>query len=285
MGKPEEARGRALRAPPIVVSWRTIAAVDVALTRDVSRSIARCELTHRDREPIDYERAVSQQQAYCDGLVAKGFLLLRLPADEACPDGCFVEDTAVVLDEVAVITMPGAPSRRPELSPIEAALRVYRPLESVRLPATLDGGDVLKVGRRLYVGLSSRTNREGIEALRTAITRFGYEVEGVPVSGCLHLKTAVTALDDETLLLNPLWTSGEWLGRYRLIQVAPEEPEAANVLRVKDEVWAHPAFPRTMDLLGRHGFRVATMDISEFVKAEAGLTCKSLLFRQIGALV
>ena len=257
--------------------------VDVALTRDVSRSIRHCELTHREREHIDYERAAAQHRAYCDRLEASGFTVHRLPADEACPDGCFVEDTAVVLDEVAVITMPGAPSRRPELAPIESALRAYRPLEHIRLPATLDGGDVLKVGRLFYVGLSSRTNLEGIDALRRAITGFGYEVEAVPISGCLHLKTAVTSLDDETLLLNPGWTSGEWLGRHRLIQVHPQEPEAACVLRVKGEVWVHPGFPRTMDLLERDGFRVVPMDISEFVKAEGGLTCKSLLFRQMRA--
>jgi dimethylargininase len=256
--------------------------MDIAITRDVSEAITRCELTHLQREPIDFERAVAQHRAYCDRLQAKGFHLVRLPAGDA-PDGVFVEDTAVVLDEVAVITMPGASSRRAELPPIESALAPYRPLRRIQLPATLDGGDVLRFGRRLFVGRSTRTNPDGIEALRRATEEFGYTVEPVAVQECLHLKSAATALDDETLVVNPAWTSGTWLDAFRVVDVDPREPAAACILRVRDEVWAHPGFPRTFEAITRHGYRVVPMGISEFLKAEAGLTCKSLLFQDFQA--
>lgn len=253
--------------------------MDVALTREVPRSIVRCELTHRAREPIDHARAVAQHRAYCEALEDLGLTVLRLPADERFPDCCFVEDTAVVLDQVAVVTMPGAPSRRGEIAAVEEALRPYRRLERLTLPATLDGGDVLRVGRLLLVGRSSRTNPAGIEALAAVAAPLGYSVAAVPFSGCLHLKSAATALDEETVLLNPDWIEAGRLDGCRTVSVAPGEPEAANVLRVGGEVWGHAGHPRTLDLLEARGYRARRLDVSEFVKAEAGLTCKSILFR------
>jgi dimethylargininase len=252
--------------------------VEVALTREVPRSIVRCELTHRARAPIDHARAVAQHRAYCQALEALGLRVLRLPADEAFPDCCFVEDAAVVLDEVAVLAMPGAVSRRGEVVAVEEALRTYRPLERIALPATLDGGDVLRIGRRLWVGRSSRTNEAGIEVLAAAVAPFGYEAVGMDFRGCLHLKSAVTALDEETVLVNPDWVEAGPLG-CRMVSVAPGEPEAANVLRVGGELWGHVRHSRTLDLLESRGYQVRRLDVSEFVKAEAGLTCKSLLFR------
>ena len=254
----------------------------LALTRDVARSLGRCELTFRDREPIDVERAVAQHQAYCDRLEALGLEVLRLPADEACPDGCFVEDVAVVLDEVAVITMPGAPSRRPEVPPVRDALRRFRRCEEMALPATLDGGDVLRLGRRLLVGRTARTNEAGIAALRAAVAPFGYQVVPVVVTDCLHLKSAVTALDEETLLAVPGAVDEAHFAGHELVAVPEEERDAANVLRVRGEVWVAAGFPRTLDRLDGRGYRVVPMDVSEFLKAEAGLTCKSVLFRRNG---
>jgi dimethylargininase len=254
--------------------------MDIAITRDVARSIERCELTHFERLPIDFARAVAQHCAYCDALAGLGLEVVRLPADEACPDCCFVEDTAIVLDELAVLTALGAPARRSETPPVAAALAHHRRVERMALPATLDGGDVLQLGRTLYVGRTLRTNALGIAALRAIVAPHGYAVEAVKVSGCLHLKSAVTALDDETILANPAWLELAPLGHLRRLEVAPEEPGAANVLRVRDQLWAHPGFPRTLARLERAGYRVTPMDISEFVKAEAALTCKSLLFRR-----
>jgi dimethylargininase len=254
--------------------------LDIALTRDVPRSIARCELTFVDRVPIDYERAVAQHRDYCGRLEALGLEVLRLPADESCPDCCFVEDAAVVLDELAVLASPGTPSRRGESPAIEAALLPYRRIERIELPATLEGGDVLVVGRRIFVGLTTRTNEAGALALRRIAAPSGYEVVPVRVPGCLHLKSAVTALDEGTLLANRAWLDTAPLKAFRVVDVAPEEPGAANVLRVRGAIWAHPGFPRTLDRLDREGYRVTPVDISEFLKAEAALTCKSLLLRR-----
>lgn len=254
--------------------------MDIAITRDVARSIVRCELTFLDREPIDFERADAQHRAYVDRLEAAGLEVVRLPADEGCPDCCFVEDAAVVLDEVAVVTMPGAASRRAELGPVEEALRRFRRCERVALPATIDGGDVLQVGRRLFVGLTQRTNREGVEALRSLVAPHGCEVAGVPVPGCLHLKSGVTALDDETLIVNPAWVDPASFPGFRVVTVAAGEDGAANVLRVRGEVWMHAGFVRTRAAVEALGHRVVAVDVSEFLKAEAGLTCKSILLRR-----
>jgi len=255
--------------------------MDIALTRDVARSITRCELTHIARDPIDYERAVLQHRSYCDRLEALGLEVLKLPVDEAYPDGCFVEDVALVLDELAILTMPGAASRRGELAPVAQALRPFRRrIERLELPATLDGGDVLVFGRLIYAGLSARSNQAGIDALQRIVTPLDYEVVPVKVTGCLHLKSAVTALDPHTLLANRAWFDSSDFHAKDFVDVHEAEPGAANALRVRDELWAHPGFPRTFERLVKIGCPVVPMDISEFVKAEAALTCKSLLFRR-----
>jgi len=247
--------------------------------RGVPPTLADCELTFVEREPIDLDRAVAQHAAYAALLRSLGLEVLELPADPALPDCCFVEDVAVVLDEVALLAMPGAPSRRGEVRAVEEALARFRPLERTRLPATLEGGDVLRVGRRLFVGRSERTNEAGIARLAAVAEPLGYRVVPVTVTGCLHLKSAVTALDDERLLANPAWLDPSPLAGLGVVAVDPDEPGAANVLRVGGAVVAHPGFPRTIDRLAALGYAVRTLDVSEFVKAEAALTCKSLLFR------
>lgn len=229
---------------------------------------------------------MAQHDAYCAALGALGLTVIRLPADDAYPDCCFVEDAAVVLDEVAVLTSPGVASRRGELPPIAQALSRYRSLERIELPATLEGGDVLVLGRLIFVGRSARTNDVGIAALATAVAPWEYQVIPIPITACLHLKSAVTALDEQTLLANPAWLDRKALQSFRdfrILEVAPEEPGAANVLRVRDALFAHPGFPRTLQRLERAGYAVTPIDISEFLKAEAALTCKSLLFRAVDA--
>ena len=238
----------------------------VAIVRDVASSIERCELTHISREPIDLGRARLQHEDYIAGLGRNGVEVVRLDADEAYPDGCFVEDTAVVLDELAVLTMPGAPTRRGEIASIAEALAPFRrAIERIELPATLDGGDVLLAGRRIFVGRGTRTSDAGIEALRRIVAPHGY---------------AVTAVDDGTLLAHRAWLDATRFDGFAFLDVASDEPGAANVLRVGDELWAHAGYPRTAERLRQAGFPVVPMDISEFVKAEAALTCKSLLFRR-----
>jgi dimethylargininase len=254
------------------------ATAGIALMRGVPHTLASCELTFREREPIDLGRALAQHAAYAELLRGLGLEVVELPADPAYPDCCFVEDVAVVLDEVALVTRPGAASRRGEIAPVASALARYRPTLATPEPATLEGGDVLRVGRRLFVGRSSRTNAAGIERLTSVAEPHGYRVIPVPVTGCLHLKTAVTALDDERLLVNPSWLDAAPLRGLELVDVDPSEPGAANVLRVGGHVVVHAGFPRTFERIAALGYAVLPLDVSEFLKAEAALTCKSLLF-------
>lgn len=252
--------------------------MDVAITREVSPALADCELTFLPRVPIDVARATGQHEAYCRRLASLGLDLVRLPADAALPDCCFVEDAAVVLDEIALITRPGAPSRVGELPAVAAALAPFRTVAALA-EGRLDGGDVLVLGRRIAVGLSARSDAAGARALRVLVEPFGYEVTTIPVTACLHLKSAVTEVDEGTVLLNPEWVDPGLLDR-EVVTVDRAEPWAANVLRVGRTLLAADGFPRTNERLARRGYDVRTVDVSEFLKAEAGVTCKSLLLRR-----
>jgi dimethylargininase len=244
--------------------------------RGVPPTLARCELSFREREPIDLDRAVAQHASYAELLRTLGLEVVELSADPAFPDCCFVEDVAVVLDEVALLTRPGASSRHGEVRGVEAALARYRPIETTPPPATLEGGDVLRVGHTLYVGHSARTNLAGIARLAAVAEPLGYRVVPVAVTGCLHLKSAVTALDEQ--LVNRAWLDPSPFRGLELVDVVAEEPGAANVLRVAGLVIAHPGFPRTLERVASLGYSLRPLDVSEFLKAEAALTCKSLLF-------
>lgn len=251
----------------------------LALTRAVSPRLAECELTHLARAPIDIARAQAQHAAYERCLEQLGCELRRLPPAPELPDSVFVEDTAVVLDELAVVTRPGAPSRQPELDAVAEALRSYRPLHAIEAPATLDGGDVLVAGRRVFVGLSTRTNRAGLEQLERALAPAGYVVRAAAVTGCLHLKSAVTLVAPDVLLLNPAWIDPSGFGGFERIEVDPGEPFAGNALRLPQAL-LHPAeFPRTRERLERHGLRVHPVAADELAKAEGGVTCCSLLLQ------
>lgn len=250
-----------------------------ALTHRPSRRLSECVLTFIEREKIDYGRARRQHRQYCDALRACGARVIVLSVNDAYPDGVFVEDAAVVLDEIAVLASTGNQSRRKELQNLEPEIAGYRPLRRIQLPATIEGGDVLRVGKTLYVGLSTRTNRPGLESLRALVGPRGYRVVPVEVRGCLHLKTACTALDDETILMNPAWIDPDAFEDFRVLSVPPEEPWGANVLRIGHDLLMHSGFPRSLDMVRGMNFNVVTaVDISEFSKGEAGLTCMSLIF-------
>jgi dimethylargininase len=254
-----------------------------ALTRAVPPSIVRCELTHLAREPIDVARAAAQHAAYEETLARLGCTIRRLQDEPELPDSVFVEDTAVVFDEVAVITRPGAPSRRGETTSVAHVLGEYRRVACIQAPATLDGGDVLVVGRRVYVGVSGRTNREGVRQLAQLLAPHGYDVAGLDVRGCLHLKSAVTAAADDAVVANPAWVNVGEIHGARSIAVHPAEPFAANVVRIGDRLVAAAGAPRTAEALELAGFRVESVDVSELAKAEAGVTCCSLIFRNPAA--
>jgi len=253
-----------------------------AITREVSASINDCELSFHPREPIDVAKAIAQHKAYRNCLAELGVRIVSLPADLELPDAVFVEDPAVVVDEVAVISIMGVPSRRPEARSLADALSRYRPINFLREPATLDGGDALRVGRLVFAGLSQRTNREGIAQLRGVLGAFDYQVQPVEVIGCLHLKSACSYIGNDTVLINRSRIDAEQLRGFELIDVPDEEPAAANALLIKDVVIIPVSFPQTRALLEQRGFRVRTIDLSELQKAEAGVTCTSLILNHEG---
>lgn len=249
-----------------------------AIVREVSSSINDCELSFHSRQQIDVPRAIAQHQAYQDCLAELGVRIISLPAEPGLPDAVFVEDPAVVVDEIAIISNMGAPSRRPETSSLAPVLSRYRPLKFLVHPATLDGGDVLRIERSVFVGLSRRTNWDGVAQLSDLLGAWHYRVQPIEVRGCLHLKSACSYLGHDTVIVNRSWIDPEPLSGFELIDVPEEEPAAANTLLVNDVVIMPASFPKTRALLERRGFQVRTIDVSELQKAEAGVTCTSLIF-------
>jgi dimethylargininase len=255
--------------------------VRYAVIREVSPALGRCELTYLPRVPIDAAAASLQHRAYAAALERLGCRIVALPADPGLPDSVFVEDAAVVLPDLAVITRPGAPSRRPEAAAVAAALVPFRRLAFLQPPGTLDGGDVLAAGRTLFVGISKRSDEDGIRQLRALAGPTGFEIRPVPVRGCLHLKSAVTAVGDGILLLNPEWVDAAAFAGFELLAVDPGEPHAANALRVGDGLIYPAAFPRTRARLAGRGFAIEEVDVSELQKAEGAVTCCSLVFEAL----
>jgi len=236
-----------------------------AITRAVSRAFVNCELSFIERQPIDLMKARLEHLAYESMLETLGARVISLPEAPELPDSVFVEDPAIVLEEVAIICALGTESRRKETPTIAAALETFRKLTYIKLPGTLEGGDVLRVGRKIYVGVSRRSNLEGIGQLGVIADAYGYELTAVPVGGCLHLKSAVTLLGENTLLANRAWFDWNKMDGFEWVDVHPAEPHAGNALQIGDAV------------RGKE-FNLERLDISELQKAESGLTCSSLLF-------
>lgn len=251
-----------------------------AITREVSPGIANCELTYLVRAEIRLDLARAQHRAYCRALAKAGCEVIELPPDPDLPDSVFVEDAAVVLDELAVVTRPGVASRRPETVPLARILAQERVVVRIEDPGTLEGGDVLRVGTTLYVGQSGRTNPEGIRQLQVLTARFGYVVRPVTVQNCLHLKSAVSQVSPEALLINPDWVPGASFAGVGLISVDPREQYGANALWLGGAVLYPASFPRTRERLEAHGIPTRVLDVSELQKAEGALTCCSLIFEE-----
>lgn len=249
-----------------------------AITREVSRSIVNCELTHLARTPIDVDRARAQHGQYRDALRALGLEVLSLPEEPDLPDSVFVEDAAIVLDEVALLTRPGADSRKPEVESIARALEPYRRLLRIQPPGTLDGGDVLVADRKIFVGATLRSNASALEQMRELLQPFGYEVVGVPVTDCLHLKSGVTRVGERTLLINPAWVEKKYFDGFDFVEVDPSEPGAANALLVGGTVVYPAAFAATRTRLEAAVPRLVAVEADELAKAEGGVTCCSLIF-------
>lgn len=249
----------------------------VAITRAVSPAFAACELTHLDRVAIDVDLARAQHRAYEKALMDAGCVVERLDTSGDMPDSVFVEDMAVVFDELAIVTRPGAASRRLECEAVKAALAIYRPLHVIEPPGTVDGGDVLLVGRRVFVGLSSRTNEAAVVQMRQVLEPLGYTVIPTVVRGCLHLKSAVTALSDDMLLANRQWIHEAEFQGFSLVDVDEREPSAANALRLVDRIILSASFPRTAERVARAGLHTQLVEATEVAKAEGAVTCCSLI--------
>lgn len=251
----------------------------VAITHVPTRALERGERTYVDRSPIDFPLAQRQHEEYRALLAACGAEVTVLDASRDCPDAVFVEDTAVVLDEIAVIASPGAVSRRGETAAVAAELRKHREVREIRLPATLDGGDVVIAGRTLFVGASARTNVSGAEALATFAKPFGYRVVRVPIRDCLHLKSACCALPDGRLLINPSWVDASALPGFTHVHIPPDEPFGADFAIAGETVIVSTTNPSTAQLIASLGFTVRATPLSEFEKAEGGVSCLSIIFR------
>lgn len=249
----------------------------VAITRDISPRFNECEITHIDRTPIDVDVARTQHREYVLALKALGCTVLELPAEPELPDSVFVEDTAFILPELAVITRPGADSRKPEVESIVQALTPLTRFVRVHEPATVDGGDVLVLGKNIYVGLSTRSNQTAIDQLNEMLGDYGYTVTGIQLHDCLHLKSAVTRVNDNTLLINENWVDTHHFANYTWIEVDPAEPFAANCLPIGDTIIFPTAFSKTSTTLEQAGFKVLKVDVSELAKAEGAVTCCSLI--------
>jgi dimethylargininase len=249
----------------------------IAVTREVSPRFNECEITHIERTPIDLEVARTQHHEYVNVLKTLGCTVIELPAEADLPDSVFVEDTAFILPEIAVITRPGADSRKPETESILPALSPYIKIIHIREPATVDGGDVLVLGKNIYIGLSSRSNQDAIDQLNEQLREYGYTVTGVQMHDCLHLKSAVTRVDDKTLLLNKSWVDTHHFEGFDWIEVDPAEPFAANCLPIEESIVFPTSFPRTRAKLQNKGYKIVTVDVSELAKAEGAVTCCSLI--------
>ncbi len=252
----------------------------IAITHEVSPNMGQCEITHIPRQVIDINLARSQHIQYERVLVELGCQVRRLSVEPNLPDSVFVEDIAIVLNEMAIIARPGAETRRDETRSVSEVLGEYRTIFKIVSPGTLDGGDVLQVGRRLYVGVTERSNESGVKQLIDLVSPYEYEVVRVQVDGCLHLKSAVTHVGDEILLINRSWVDAKSFMGKDFIDVDPGEPYAANALLVGGELVYPAIFPETRRRLEDRGYSVRDVDVSELQKAEGAVTCCSLIFEK-----
>jgi dimethylargininase len=249
----------------------------IAITREVSSRFNECEITHIDRTPIDLEIARQQHHEYITALARLGCEVIQLPEDPALPDSVFVEDAAFILPEVAVITRPGADSRKPETEAIAKALFPYKKLLQISDPATVDGGDILIMGKNIYIGLSTRSNQDAVDQINTLLGEYGYMATGVQMHDCLHLKTAATRVDDSTLLINRKWVDAHHFKDYTWIEIDESEAFAANCLPVNGQIIYPTSFPKTREKLEAAGHKTLPVAVDELAKAEGAVTCCSLI--------
>ena len=250
-----------------------------AMTREINAAMDSCELTFLLRDKIDMDLAKQQHQQYQSVLSSLGCEIVIVSTESNLADSVFIEDTAVVLDEIAVLCRPATALRGQEVAGVKDVLQQYRTLASIQSPGTLEGGDLLRVGNIIYAGLSTRSNQSGIEQLRYIVADYGFSVESVETKKCLHLKSAVSEVAPGVLLINSDWISRSVFKNYELIDVDKEEAHAANALLVDQKVIYPSSFPRTLEKLVNAGLDVTQVNVSELQKAEGAVTCCSLIFK------
>lgn len=232
-------------------------------------------VTMADEGMPDLDRALGQHDAYCKALEACGLTLSVLEADENFPDGCFVEDPAIVTEKMAIITRPGDASRLGEEGKIADVLSNYRSLEKIKSPGNVEGGDILRVGDHFYIGRSKRTNEEGARQLAVLFDRYGYSSSQIPLETVLHLKTGVTHIGKGYYISVPEFSG--FFGEADVIVVSEEEAYAANCLPINDHLLIPKGYPLAKKQIVDLGFKVVEIEMSEFKKMDGGLTCLSLL--------
>ncbi len=252
-----------------------------AIVRRPGADLSACELTHLERESIDARRAAEQHAAYVTALRELGVQVTELDPLEGYPDALFVEDCALVLDEIAVLCRPGVASRRGEVAYLEPYLAAHRELAHIEEPGTLEGGDLVVIEDCVHVGLSDRTNHAGLKMLAHMLLEHGYQVKAAEMHGCLHLKSAFSHLGDGRVLANPSWANLERVRASQVFEVDPSEPFGANVLRVGETLLCSASYPRTNERLSAAGYELRVLELDELHKMEAAVTCPSLLFRTL----
>lgn len=236
---------------------------------------------HPELGAPDYQKALQQHDAYIETLRGCGVDVTVLPADEAYPDSCFVEDPAILTEQCAVITRPGALSRRGETAAIEQAVAKFYPADKIfhiTAPGTIEGGDVMRAGDTFYVGRSARTNEEGIRQLTAILAPYGYQVVAVPLSEVLHLKTGVVYLEGNTMLVSGEFLTKPAFAQYTKLEVPESEAYAANCIWVNGTVIVPEGYPTVLAAIQNAGYKTVTCDTSEYRKIDGGLSCLSLRF-------
>ncbi|MEE8468445.1 MAG: arginine deiminase-related protein [Planctomycetota bacterium] len=255
-----------------------------ALVRRPGADLSACELTHLEREPVDALRAAQQHAAYVTALRELGVQVTELEPLDGHPDALFVEDCALVLDEIAVLCRPGVASRRGEVASLEPHLALHRELVHIEEPGTLEGGDLVVIEGVVHVGWSGRTNHAGLKMLAHLLLEHGYLVKAAEVHGCLHLKSALSHLGDGRVLANRHWANLERVRASEVLEVDPSEPFGANVLKVGEILLCSASYPRTNQRLSAAGYELRVLELDELHKMEAAVTCPSLVFRKLQTL-
>jgi dimethylargininase len=249
-----------------------------AIVRDVPESFRESVSVLNTSHDIDLEIAKMQHLKYCNTLSKLGINIIRLDTDDSLPDCCFTEDIIAIADDIAIITNPGIQSRVAETKALEKTLSVFKDVFRITSPGTIEGGDVLKIEKTIYIGISSRTNMEGIRQFTSILEPRGYWIKPVEIRNTLHLKSVCTYLGNRRIILAEGYFDINVFSGFEKIIVPREEEYCANCLFVNNRVLIPKGFPKTKALIEAKGLIVSELEMSEFRKADGAVTCLSVIF-------